>query len=126
MVTDFGRDLSCTDDLDPTMREVVGFELMREAVHRRLRTRRGLLIDDPNYGIDALDYVNGEMTAVELASIPAQIEGEIRKDERIAECTITQTSTAAGGVALNVLCETAAGPFSLTIPVTQVINAGAI
>lgn len=116
---DFGRDLSCRDDLDPTMREVEGLELMSEAAHRRLRTRRGLLLDDPNYGIDVIDFLSAELTPAELASLPGQVDGELRKDERIGSSTTTQT-TAAADVALTVVCETALGPFSLTLPVAQV------
>lgn len=89
----YGRDVSCVEDIDPTVREVEGEEALAEAWARRLSTPRGSLgsdtnpewADDPDYGLDCQSFLHRKMTAAEIASIPGQIESELLKDERTRE-----------------------------------------
>lgn len=120
-MTDFGLDLSCTDDLDPLLGEVTGVELIKQAVHRRLITPRGQLIDDPDYGLDLFSFLSADMTAAELATIPSQVDGEILKEDEVSNSTTTATwDPRTSTLTLDIACETALGPFSLVLPVSQV------
>src|SRR6185369_2291909 len=90
-MSEFGIDLDCADDVDPGMREATGEYLLRQDIRWRLSTRRGLLINDPNYGIDLRDLVNADLTEDELAHIPSMVAAELDKDDRILsppECTV--------------------------------------
>ena len=126
MTANFGRDLSCREDLDPTMREVEGLEVLTEAAHRRLRTRRGRLLDEETYGIDLVDLLNAELTPDELAQVPGLAAGELLKDERVQAVTGAMTTDAAGGVALTLVGESAAGPFDMTMAIAELAARGAL
>lgn len=120
MATDFGSDLSCKDDLDPTMTEVTGLNLVREAAYRRLVTRRGRLIDDLDYGLDVRDFLSSEVTPTALGQIPGQVDAELTKDERVASSTTAAAwDPVRRALTLTITAQTAAGPFSLVLPVSQ-------
>jgi hypothetical protein len=125
-MTDFGHDLSCREDLDPTMREVAGVELLAEAGHRRLRTRRGQLLDEETYGLDVVDWLHAESTPDELAQMPGTASAELLKDERFQAVAGTISTTQDGGVSLDLACETATGPFTLTMDLGSLIASGAL
>ena len=117
-----GADLSCVDDLDPGMAEVSGVAMMGEAAHRRVNTPRGAVIDDPNYGIDVFDFLNAEATPAEVAQVPGLIDQEQLKDQRIQSSETTFDTTVTPNT-LTTLLATAAGPFTLTQPVSAITAA---
>lgn len=121
-MTDFGTDLSLVDDLEPTMREVSGTELLGQALFRRLTTPRGMLLDDPDYGTDVREFVSWGALPTKFAAIPALVRAELLKDERIEAATVS-TAVAGGSVRLNISIDTGDGPFPLVVDVTQ---AGAV
>ncbi len=121
-MTDFGTDLSLVDDLEPTMREVSGTELLGQALFRRLTTPRGMLLDDPDYGTDVREFVSWGALPTKLAAIPALVRAELLKDERVEAATVS-TAVAGGAVRLNISIDTGDGPFPLVVDVTQ---AGAV
>lgn len=116
---DFGRDLSCADDLEDDMAEVEGPALVAQAIYRRLYTPRGALWQDPDYGLDLRDYLSRRMTAAEIAAIPGDVVKEILKDERVERATVKLTKQTLEVLEIMVNVEAGTGPFSLTISVTQ-------
>lgn len=116
----FGSDLACADDLDESFAELPGdsAQLVSEAVCRRLTTPRGSLLDDPDYGIDLRSYVNRGGTDAELNELRGIVTSEVSKDDRIETVSVVVTRA---GTALDVAIsgETAAGPFDLTLGVTD-------
>ncbi len=88
MARDYGIDMSCVRDFDPVLRDVTGKRLLAEALVRRITTPRGMLLDDPNYGIDVRDYLSMEMTRIQAARLRAAVRAELEKDERVARASV--------------------------------------
>jgi len=129
----YGRDLSCflrpvsltgptynatVFDLSTDMSEVDGRQGLSEALARRLVTKRGTLIDDPNYGFDVREFVNDDLDARELARIAASVDGEMLKDERVLRSSTTATLVG-GALILVVNITDSRGPFRLVFSVSQ-------
>lgn len=126
MATNFGTDVSCVNSLR-TGRLVSGPRLVAEACFRRLNTPRGTLIggeDEQNYGLDLADLIGSVATPSAEAALPGRIQAELLKDERVASVVVNVTSTmdSAGAVtwSIDVEGDTAEGPFSLQIGVSEV------
>jgi phage baseplate assembly protein W len=118
MTTDFGSDFDCTDDLTAEMREVSGPMALAQNVYRRLSTPRGMVIDAPDYGRDLRDYLHKGLTPTEQTSIPGEVRAEVLKEQRIENADVRVTSFADEAMTLAIRCESAEGPFSLTLDVT--------
>lgn len=116
---DFGRDLSCADDLEDDMAEVEGPVVVAQAIYRRLYTPRGALWQDPDYGLDLHDYLSRRMSAAEIAAIPGDVVKEILKDERVERATVKITKQTFEALEIMINAEAGGGSFSLTISVTQ-------
>lgn len=125
MSTTLGRDTSCTTDLR-TGRTVTGARLIAEAAFRRLSTPRGMLRggeDEANYGFDLTTKIGSTTSNSDLRSLPSQIKGEVRKDERIEDVQVVVTKQSLGpGVYLviDITIATADGPFALKLGVSEV------
>lgn len=89
MPVDFGFDLACVSDLDEGLRTVSGARLLAEACVRRITTPRGMVLDDPDFGVDVRDYLGAGVTSLELARMRAEVQAELGKDERIVQATVT-------------------------------------
>lgn len=81
----WGSDLSCMDDLTEDCAELDGFDakIVAQSVYRRITTPRGSLLDDPDYGVDVMQFLSSGMTTKELRAIEGQLHGEIAKDDRV-------------------------------------------
>ena len=93
MSTGYGRDTHCYDEII-TGRIVSGFELLAQAIFRRLTTPRGTLRygeDASVYGLDVLDFVGMVGTQNAVDAIPDAIVAEVLKDDRIARCECKAT-----------------------------------
>ncbi len=115
----FGFDLWAQDDIDPTGRTVSGRLIVAQAIYRRLTTRRGGLLSDPNYGYDLEDLLNADVSPADIAAAQAAISAECLKDERVTGCTVTLSfmlDVLTVGIALDV----GDGPFPLVLAVSQV------
>ncbi len=121
----WGSDLSCTDDLDPTMSEILGSDplAVAQANYRRLRTTPGELLDDPDYGKDIDAYIQQGMTAAALQRIPAEVTAELQQDDRNNNVRANLTKTTDGAYRLDVSADSVVGPYSLTLALT---DAGAL
>lgn len=126
MSVDFGKEVSCTTSLR-TGRYVTGARLVAEALYRRLTTPRGTLRgaeEESNYGLDLAALVGTVRTNSDIASLPGQIEAEIRKDDRVETVTVsvleTSTSAALRTFSISFAVETGAGPFTLVLGASAV------
>src|SRR5262249_35544866 len=119
MTLDFGTDLDCGDDLNPLGSTVTGPLCLAQAIQRRLSTPRGMVIDAPNYGRDLREYLSRGMAAENIEAIPGEVRAELLKDERLEEVDVVPTMPASDALRLDIACQTAEGPFSLVLDVTQ-------
>jgi hypothetical protein len=125
MATNFGRDISCTTGLR-SGRYASGRRLVAEACYRRLSTPRGMLRggdEEADYGIDLSEYLGASRPKAAAASLPAIIEAELRKDERVEQVDTTVTLTSNGVASellLTVRVTTGEGPFDLQVSVDEV------
>lgn len=118
----FGRDTSCVERLRPG-KVVSGRRLIAEACVRRLRTSRGTLLDDPNYGLALVDLLGSELTPQQEAAVPSRIRNELLKDPRVDDVRVTIAKTREGtSILFTVDLEivTALGPFDLSLAVDEV------
>lgn len=126
----YGTDLSCAEDLPPTMDEVSGDQVLAEAIVRRLTTPRGALPDvagtdlrDMGFGLDLASSLNRGVTSQEIRALATQTRSEVLKDARLAGVSVTVTPSPAGdnlAVALRVEPANSTGPFNLVLAVTAV------
>lgn len=82
-----GADLMVGDDAEPTMRMVSGLALLARDAWHRITTRRGLVLDDEDFGIDITEYLHAAMTPAAIANVETQVAAEIGKDPRVASVT---------------------------------------
>jgi hypothetical protein len=116
-MADLGLDLYGVDDLTADGREVSGRLCLIQAIARRLRTPRGALWYDPDYGYDVRRFLNAPPTAAgELAN---NVESEAEKDERVSQARATASFS---GDTLTIRLDIAdsGGPFSFVLKVTDV------
>jgi len=93
---------------------VTGLELLAESVARRIRTPKGALFYDPNYGCSLYSYL-GEGLSDSGAELCAVLEIEIEEDPRVLNATVTPISAGLKTISLRADLDTAAGPFALVI-----------
>lgn len=87
----YGTDISTTVsedgvlDIDPLRRQVdpESFAGIFQSLVRRLSTPTGRLRMHKRYGFDVLSLLNRAVTPTLLQTVPAQIERECRKDQRV-------------------------------------------
>ena len=124
MATDYGSDLSCTQDLVLTMPEVSGVLGVEQAMIRRLITPRGGLLDDPAYGTDISALIDDSPTTRQSAIIAQQIDVELQKDERILSSQTTgefrRDSSGAYKYIASTVATSADGPFRLVLQISNV------
>ena len=114
-MSDYGNDIDCGSDLDPSMREVSGWWMLAQAMLRRLITPRGSLIYDQDYGYDLRSFIGSAETPTAGA-----IENELLKDGRLRS---VEVSVAVAGDAVEVRVNATAyevGEFALTLSIGEV------
>jgi hypothetical protein len=121
-MTDFGRDVMCSDVLR-TGRYATGLPLVAQNAYHRLSTARGTLRggdEEADYGIDLVDLLGSNVTKEAIAGM---VSAELRKDERILAATATITEMIANtrkSWIVDIDITTGAGPFSLRLSVDEV------
>lgn len=119
-----GRDTSATDRIHRG-RIVTGNRLLAEAAVRRLSSQRGSLLDDPNYGLPLVELLNQAATKDQIAAIPGRVRGELAKDTRLVEGSITvelipiDVSGPAKSYEVRIGMEGDDGPFELVLSVND-------
>lgn len=123
MTTDFGIAVACTDALK-TGRYVSGLRVLAESIYRRLITRKGELIQDPEYGFPIADYLGSTTSPAEIARLPGLIRQAFASDERIEaiDTNVTETDLGGGEVAWDIALDvfSGLGPFRLVVRVSDV------
>jgi hypothetical protein len=79
--------------------------------------------EEVDYGIDLSEYLGASRPKAAAASLPAIIEAELRKDERVEQVDTTVTLTSNGVASellLTVRVTTGEGPFDLQVSVDEV------
>jgi hypothetical protein len=121
----YGADMRCAGDIPDDFGEVDGFTRLAiaEAAARRLDCPRGLLPDDPSYGISLPSYLNKGTTAQSLADLGRDAQAELSKDDRFKSVTVRAATSSAGGVVTLTVAidpvDATLGPFTLTLAVTS-------
>ena len=125
MATNFGREVSCMTEMR-TGRFATGTRLVAESIFRRLTTPRGMLRgteEEGNFGLDLTELIGSVSTKSDAASLPARIQAEILKDERVESVTVRVVDESAGVAkffTVFIEATTAEGPFSLTLGIDEV------
>lgn len=129
MATFYGTATDCTTDVplvsvtisDP--RKVIG-----QRIIRRLTTPRGglgVIGGNKNGGWDVRRYILARMSPSTQGIGEQQVAAECLKDEQVQSATATFTY-ADKKLTIAVACTSAAGPFSLTIVLTQTTDINAL
>lgn len=121
MATDFGTDIDCAPaGLDPLFGLVDGTTALAQAIFRRYETERGTLVDDPDYGLDVQSWIGTRVTTPQIFAWQQALANEARKDERVLRASARIAFDAATKtLRFSVACESAEGPFTLTVAVSD-------
>jgi len=126
MATNFGQDSSCVSDVGLFDLQITDpIILVAQRILRRLTTPRGGLAsvgDDPNFGWDVRQLINARLAPSDITNYQQQITAECMKEETISSATVTITYSA-GTASISISLVSAAGPFSLTLPVQDLTAA---
>lgn len=113
----YGTDIDWGDDMSATCRMVAGIRLLAQRAMHRLSTPRGMCLDSPDDGLDLAEFLSKGLTPTELASIPGEVENELRKDEAFLDASVTPTRFD-DGLHLAITITPSAGPdFDLVLGV---------
>lgn len=122
MSTFYGSDTFCTTDVGLFDVQVTSPKiLIAQRLIRRWTTPRGalaLINGNPNFGWDVKQYVNARMTPNDRAIAQDQLRQEALKDEQIESLNV-DVSLIGSTLTIGAEVQSAAGPFSLTMNVTQ-------
>ncbi len=118
-MTDYGSCWSCVTDLTIPSTIASGKRVVAEAVCRRWQTPRGTLVDDPNYGLALVDYINDDLSPTDLAQLQHDAASEAEKDERVLSCDVSIVLTKAGVLIIDGTINTAEGPFQLVVSISN-------
>ena len=120
MATFYGSDSYCLTDVQLIDLQVTDpAQLIGQRIARRLQTPYGALAaigDDPDFGFDVRQLVNGKIRPADLGQVQALIRAEVLKDEQIESATVNVVG-ANGEITISIAAVIAAGPFSLTMNV---------
>jgi phage baseplate assembly protein W len=117
--TSFGLSWSCVSDITSPAVMISGNLAVGQAIARRLQTPRGDLIDDPNYGTDLTAYLLDDVTPAQVNAIQTNVNQECLKDQRVQAASTTVTLIA-NVLIVSIALQTATGPFTLVLSVSQV------
>lgn len=120
MATDFGTDVSAYPDLSETFEAISGPRVVAQRLWRRFSTARGGLSFHPNDGFDLRVLLNESFTADSLSRARSAIAAEAKKDEAVLDAAVSVEFLASTRkLVISIAGESADGPFSLTMFVTQ-------
>ena len=117
---DLGSAVSWVTDMNAEGRLVTGFRVVAEAVVRRWMTPRGRLIGYPNYGYDLTQFANADVGPRDLPEIQSGAAAEAEKDPRVTKADVVVSLADDGTLTVTGVLDTAAGPFTLVVPVSAV------
>lgn len=121
-MTDFGKDIRCTDGLK-TGSYSQGVRLVAEAIYRRLITRKGQLLGSPDYGLRVADFLGADTSPGEITRATNLIKQEVLKDQRVDSVDVVVTEVEIGAErdwTITIEAFTGLGPFTLVLGVSDV------
>lgn len=120
MAVDYGRDLSCTSDLDPLLRDVTGDDLMAQVCLHRLFCRQGRLLSNPvDNTLDLRDEIAKGIKPGDETTIQGKCASALVGDQRIISASIKATfAPLTNTLTLSISGQGARGPFNLTVAAT--------
>lgn len=119
--TDYGTDIAGVTGLDASLGIVSGNTCLVQCLARGLLTQRGTYPGAPNWGEDLRGWLNDTMTPTRLLALRSATINQLEKDERVISARVAASFDSTSGI-LSVHCqvEAGAGPFTMTLAVTQV------
>jgi hypothetical protein len=122
MAVDYGRDISCTTDLNPLLLDVTGSELMGQVCLRRLFARPGSTLSNPvDNTLDARDFLSQSITPRDLPRIGGLCVAALEGDQRIFSASVVASfDPILHLLTLDIAGTGANGPFNLTLVVSAV------
>lgn len=100
MGMDLGLDIDSTNGYDEAiaglsaegqdLRTTSGATTLKQSVTLRLLTRRGTLLNHPNYGTNLMDYIGENITTETLQLIKTEIKRTVTTDERVDNVEISE------------------------------------
>lgn len=116
---DYGQDISCMIDIEPTFRLVSDVELMRQVAFRRLYCRQGSMLSAPTEEtLDVRDFMSMAVEAGGLSKIQGLCQAALLGDARIENANVVATfNTSSRKLILNINCTGSNGPFELVLSV---------
>ena len=121
MATDYGTDVSCIPDLDPSFTEISGRLLVAENVVRRWSMPRGFCADDPDAGYDARRLLNRKWDRKSAFDAQQALGREAEKEEAVYTCIARlQYDVKTGALRISADLDTIEGTFSLVANVDSV------
>lgn len=121
----YGQDTYDLTDLPQIDTQVIGKQLIGLRIARRLQTPYGalaLINDDPDFGYDILQLVDGRFNVNDTILAQSQMQAEILKDEEVQDANVSISRKPASQNAYNIdiTLTSSAGPFKLTLEISQV------
>lgn len=121
----FGIDFDVLNEWPKTFALARGWKNLANALGRRLLTDEGFLAiafdGDPDYGFNVLGRLNSSWKPEDLAALDSQAEAQCRQDERVLDATVKSSFILASStLEVDVLIETALGPFRFILRVSGV------
>lgn len=108
-------------DIDVTMRETSGIQVLAQSLVMRQMTPTGSSIGNPDECIDVRSFLSYGMTQAQIQQIGAVVQQQLLRDQRVKSAIVKatwDTSTSQLTLVENVV--SSAGPFTLTLSVSQV------
>lgn len=126
-MTDFGTDLAVSPnadgvlDISPMLNYSSGLATLIQSLICRQMCVRGSIVGAPNEGIDLRTYLRTGLTQQQLAGLPAVVQKELQRDERVQKADVAGSyDTATNALTLTETITTAQGTFTLTLAVSAV------
>ena len=122
---DFGVDFDVLDNFPKSHVLASGFRNLGNALARRLQTPARFLHDafggDPDYGYDLRSQLNRATSLDGIAAIEAAVKDQVERDARVESAEVKASfDLAASTLSVAIDVQTAAGPFSLVLSVSDV------
>lgn len=109
--------MSVTDDMSLDGNISTGPDAIREAAYRRLVCPPGGEFYAPDYGLGLLGFIGRNLPA---SAIRGLIASQLAREERIESAIVDVSENAPGSLLVDVVAQTAEGPFTLTLAIDQV------
>lgn len=107
-------------DIDATMRETSGIQVLAQSLAIRQLNNPGAAIAYPDECINIRSWLSRGMTQAQIQQLAAQVKGQLLRDQRVTGATVQASyNTATSTLTMVEYITTGAGRFTLTLSVSQ-------